>query len=130
MIRWQEKYASEILVPWGETHGTGYVFITSLRKFKMLFESQCQKNTTEKPDPSVLFPRDLRLEMEGDDVRRLQEILIKKATGPAAQELAKTGITGHFGPLTKAALIEFQKSRLLNPANGEMGIITVYLLTE
>jgi hypothetical protein len=32
--------------------------------------------------------------------------------------------------MTKAALIEFQKAHLLNPATGEMNIITTYLLTE
>lgn len=68
--------------------------------------------------------------MEGDDVRKLQEILISKATGPAAKDLARIGVTGYFGPKTRFALIEFQKSRLLHPATGEMGIITIFLLMD
>jgi peptidoglycan hydrolase-like protein with peptidoglycan-binding domain len=68
--------------------------------------------------------------MEGEDVKKLQEILITKATGPAAKDLASVGATGYFGPKTKFALAEFQKSRLLNPANGEMGIITIFLLMD
>ena len=101
-----------------------------MRKFKELFEAQCKKDNNSAPDVPPFFTRDLRLGMEGDDVRKLQEILIAKATGKSAQELARVGVTGYFGPLTKRALIEFQASQLLNPANGEMGIITIYLLTE
>ncbi len=130
MIRWQEKYALDILTPWGEIQGTGYVFITSLRKFREFFEAQCRKDSNQTINITSPFTRNLYLGMKGDDVRALQEILIKKSTGPAAQLLANIGVTGFFGPTTREALIEFQKSHLLNPANGEMGIITQYLLTE
>lgn len=118
------------MTPWEESQGTGYVFITSLRKFKELFEAQCKPDGYSAPVDPPIFTRDLRLGMEGDDVRKLQEILIAKATGQSAQELARVGVTGYFGPLTKRALIEFQTAQLLNPATGEMGIITIYLLTN
>ncbi len=41
VIQWQEKYADEILKPWGSKKGTGYVYTTSLNKFKSLFLAQC-----------------------------------------------------------------------------------------
>ena len=55
--------------------------------------------------------RNLKLGMTGSDVLALQKFLIKKATGPAAEELAKNKATGRFGELTKAALEEFQKAK-------------------
>jgi peptidoglycan hydrolase-like protein with peptidoglycan-binding domain len=81
VIRWQEKYRSEILTPWGASRGTGYIFITSLRKFRELFEMQCKPDEYVVPETPSYFYRDLKLGMKGDDVRKLQEILITKSTG-------------------------------------------------
>lgn len=55
--------------------------------------------------------RNLKLGMTGNDVLVLQKFLIKKATGPAAAALAKNKATGRFGPLTQAALEEFQRAK-------------------
>lgn len=43
VIKWQEKYADNILKPWGLKKGTGYVFKTSLAKIKEIEESACDK---------------------------------------------------------------------------------------
>ncbi len=43
VIKWQEKYAENILKPWGLKKGTGYVFKTSLAKIKEIEESACDK---------------------------------------------------------------------------------------
>lgn len=64
--------------------------------------------------------RNLKLNMKGNDVLVLQKFLIKKATGPAAIALAKNKASGNFGPLTKDALIEFQRAKGLT-ADGVAG---------
>jgi hypothetical protein len=124
VIAWQEKYASEILTPWGETKGTGYVFTTSLKKFKDLFLAQCQTGTITTPNPtssSVAFYRDLQSGMSGNDVLLLQNFLIAQNIGPAAVALAKAGTSTYFGNLTKAALIEYQQAKKIVPVSGYFG---------
>jgi peptidoglycan hydrolase-like protein with peptidoglycan-binding domain len=68
--------------------------------------------------------RDLYLDMTGDDVRRLQELLIEVNTGPAAIELARVGATGFFGSYTKNALGEYQLANGIVPYIGYFGSIT------
>lgn len=68
--------------------------------------------------------RDLELLMEGEDVRLLQALLIQRATGIAAQELARVGVTGHFGMYTKNALGEYQRAVGIVPSAGYFGPIT------
>ncbi len=112
VIAWQEKYASEILAPWGLSRGTGYIYKTSLQKLKSLFLAQC---TGELPSPVLtkakVFTRDLKFAMVGADVRALQKMLGVKETG-------------YFGPLTEAALIEYQIAHNIIPASGYFGPIT------
>ena len=48
VIAWQEKYADDILSPINLTKGTGYVYKSSLQKFKSLFLAQCQKASIVK----------------------------------------------------------------------------------
>ncbi|MEN9647335.1 MAG: hypothetical protein RLY57_139, partial [Candidatus Parcubacteria bacterium] len=45
-------------------------------------------------------------------------------TGLAAQALAKNGVSGYFGQLTKDAVIEFQKAKGISPAVGYVGVKT------
>jgi peptidoglycan hydrolase-like protein with peptidoglycan-binding domain len=125
VIAWQEKYASVILTPWHLTQGTGYIYTTSLTEFKNLFNGECQ------PGTSASSSRDLELGMSGTDVTALQQALIAKDTGAAAQALAKNGATGYFGALTKAALIEYQTANGIMPAVGYYGATTrAYLSTH
>ncbi len=70
------------------------------------------------------YTRDLDLGDTGADVKALQTYLINKNTGPAASALAAIGATGYFGPLTQAALAEFQLSVGITPALGYFGPIT------
>ena len=56
------------------------------------------------PTTGLVFSRDLRIGMTGNDVKRLQNYLIAQNAGPAARALAKHGTTLNFGVLTQAAL--------------------------
>jgi peptidoglycan hydrolase-like protein with peptidoglycan-binding domain len=73
---------------------------------------------------SGLFLRDLEVGMTGEDVRALQDFLIKQNTGTASQKLSENGASGYFGELTKAALVEFQQARGISPASGYFGPVT------
>lgn len=76
------------------------------------------------------FNRNLSLRFEGDDVKKLQYLLISKNTGPAALELAQVGATGYFGNLTQQAVIEFQKAHNIVPALGFVGPLTRAKISE
>lgn len=79
----------------------------------------------QNTNPSTCtFTRDLTLESTGDDVRCLQHFLIQQNKGPKAQALAANGATGYFGPLTQAALAEYQASVGIAPAAGYFGVVT------
>lgn len=60
----------------------------------------------------------------GSDVMILQQFLISKNQGFAAQALAHAGATSYFGDLTRAALAEFQANAGIAPALGNFGPIT------
>ncbi|MEN9405400.1 MAG: hypothetical protein RLY47_359 [Candidatus Parcubacteria bacterium] len=76
------------------------------------------------PTTSNLYTRDLDIGSQGDDVLQLQLFLIAQNKGPAAQSLAANGATGFFGPLTQAALVEYQASVGITPAVGFFGPVT------
>ena len=61
---------------------------------------------------------------QGDGVTTLQQLLITQNKGVAARALAKVGATAYFGPLTRAALVEFQGRVGISPALGNFGPIT------
>ncbi|MES2223908.1 MAG: GLUG motif-containing protein [Patescibacteria group bacterium] len=71
-----------------------------------------------------LTVRDLESGMSGDDVTKLQEFLIKQATGLEARSLADKGATGYFGSLTKKAVTEYQIKAGISPATGRFGPMT------
>ena len=81
---------------------------------------------------AYVFTQDLSLGAKGDDVYNLQLFLISQPVEPAAcgescqtaQALEKAGATGFFGPLTQAALAEYQKAKGITPAIGYFGVKT------
>ncbi len=82
-------------------------------------------NDSSAPSSSdFIYTRNLTLGDVGDDVRQLQLFLIAQNKGPRAQALATNGTTGYFGPLTQAALAEFQASVGITPAVGFFGPVT------
>lgn len=70
------------------------------------------------------FTRDLTLGMNGSDVVVLQWFLITQHAGPASERLRSVGATGLFGPMTRDAVIEFQKRTGVSPASGYVGTQT------
>lgn len=82
------------------------------------------------PSTATAGARDLELGATGEDVRALQQKLIAANQGPAAQALAAHGTTTLFGPLTRAALIEYQKAKGIVPAAGYFGPKTRAALGE
>ncbi len=87
------------------------------------------ENLLARPDGSKLsvvlsrILRPLSYGANGDDVNALQNFLIGQNKGLAAENLKRNGVTTFFGPLTRAALAEFQKSIGL-PATGYFGPLT------
>ncbi len=64
---------------------------------------------------------DLALGSSGALVVQLQQFLITKSIGTEAKNLGFAGATGNFGPLTQAALVEYQTAVGVSPANGYYG---------
>ena len=60
----------------------------------------------------VLFSKDMKVGSRGADVAALQNLL---GVSPA---------TGHFGELTKAAVVKYQIRKGISPANGYVGAKT------
>ena len=122
IIKFQKKYVSDILAPWGLTKGTGYVGKTTRDKINEILGqiTPPEKPIAELPPPEVKPPTeeptaeipanyrlttDLKYNQRGDDVRYLQILL--KSQGP---DIYPEGIvSGWFGPLTKDAVIRFQE---------------------
>ncbi|MDB5225529.1 MAG: hypothetical protein JWL87_481 [Candidatus Adlerbacteria bacterium] len=81
----------------------------------LLYEGECKTETTPVPQ------QDLWAGMRSEDVVWLQQHLISQKAGASAQALAAVGATGYFGPLTRAALAEYQAARGITPAVGYFG---------
>lgn len=64
---------------------------------------------------------DLSLNSRGPLVVTLQQALIAKNLGPAAQALKTAGATGYFGAITQKAVIEYQTINGITPAAGYYG---------
>jgi uncharacterized repeat protein (TIGR01451 family) len=70
---------------------------------------------------------DLSLGSRGNNVKILQKFLmsdIDEVDDIAPRALSKAGATGYFGPLTRAALVEFQDDVGIKPAVGYFGPLT------
>ena len=60
----------------------------------------------------------------GDDVYELQLFLMEQDKGEAALTLKEHGATHFFGPLTRAALAEYQAQSGISPSVGYFGVKT------
>jgi eight-cysteine-cluster-containing protein len=123
LAKFQEENKSQI----GLEKGTGY-FGQRTREF---FE-RVAVETEEKPEtPEITMKwfRNLYLGTEGDDVRALQEILIKEGIWPRPD----VGATGFFGQITREGVIRFQEKyseEILKPLGLEKGTGFIGSLTR
>jgi hypothetical protein len=109
--RFQTKYATDILVPWGITIPTGYVFETTIAKINELYCERVSPGFSVASAPTVTFQRDLKQGMSGADVRALQIYLNNNGFTVSVAGAGSPGQeTTYFGPLTRAALIKFQET--------------------
>ena len=69
------------------------------------------------PELAITFGRNLTMGNRGDDVKQLQELLMREGF------LVVNAATNYFGPLTNAALIKYQSQHGL-PATGYFGPMT------
>ena len=76
---------------------------------------QNQIKQLQKSTISISLTRDLSIGSKGDDVGQLQKFLINQGVYPEAR------ISGYFGPLTKNAVIRFQKKYEIFPQIGYVG---------
>jgi peptidoglycan hydrolase-like protein with peptidoglycan-binding domain len=145
--RFQEKYATEVLLPSGLSQGTGYVGPSTLKKIEELLGAKTGEATTPATspastptEPSATFSRDLEWGMSGEDVRRLQVIL----NSDPGTRIAESGIgspgneTDYFGEKTTDAVRRFQekyRNEVLTPggftsSTGYVGPLTRTKLEE
>ena len=112
VIRFQEKYADEILKPAGLEKGTGFVGPSTIKKINKLLEGVATAVSLppgQVPQPSsgqavkLEILRNLTAGDSGEDIKSLQELLLKEGLYPEGL------ITGFFGNLTKQAVIRFQE---------------------
>lgn len=91
---------------------------------------------TTKPPPTTTPPStggvsvpktDLKRGMEGPEVRKLQDALVKLGYMTKAQVSTGPGI---FGPKTEAAVAKFQKDHAISPNSGIFGPKTRAAMTE
>ncbi|MBZ9569688.1 DUF2330 domain-containing protein [Patescibacteria group bacterium] len=98
LIKFQEENDYYILRPLGLEKGTGY-FGEKTREFLEKLSVKTEKEIIAK------WTRNLFSGTEGDDVKALQEILIKEGVWSRPDIEA----TGYLGPITKEAVIKFQE---------------------
>ncbi len=98
IVKFQEKYASDILAPQGLSEGTGEVDLYTRIKLNELY------GTSGIIPPHPQITKDLKFGDSGDQVRLLQTWLAED------REVYPKGIvSGWFGPLTKQAVVKFQE---------------------
>ena len=120
LIRYQEDKPS-LLQQLGLKQGAGF--------FGKMTRQSLNSNSLPIKTKKMEWQRNLYLGMEGDDVKRLQEILISEKVWPRPE----IGITGYFGTITREAVIKFQEkysSKILEPVGLEKGTGFVGPLTR
>lgn len=122
VIRFQEKYATEILAPQGLSKGTGIVDSYTRIKLNELYgESGIKPRIVE-------ITTDLRIGAYGEEVKLLQTWLAKD------KKVYPEGIaSGYFGYLTQQAVIRFQEkyaTEILTPQGLTKGTGIVDALTR
>ncbi len=120
VIRFQEKYAQDILIPWGITEGTGYVGKTTRAKINEL-RGELESETDKDQIVCSFFSNNLYFGLtDNQEVGCLQQFLKDQGSEIYPEGL----ITGNFLTLTERAVIRFQgkyKDEILTPLGLEKG---------
>jgi len=120
VIRFQERYASEVLAPQGKSKGTGVVDSYTREKLNELYE-----DSGIKPQIDELTIVGLMFGDNGEEVKLLQSWLKEEG-------IYRGAVGGHFRRLTEMAVIEFQEryaSEILVPQGLPKGTGIVDELT-
>ena len=126
VIRFQEKYADEILAPAGLKNGSGFVGPATLKKINALL-SGAELSVTPAPSAKPQILKNLVLGDFSNEVKTLQGFLASAGVYPEGK------ITGFFGALTQKAVIRFQDKyadEILAPAGLKNGSGFVGALTR
>lgn len=134
VIRFQEKYAYEILKPAGLVSGTGVVGPGTMKKINALLSGSilAVEPLSESSPVKLKISKNLSMGDFGNEVKSLQELLVKEGVYPEAK------ITGYFGFFTKKAVIRFQEKYrevILEPSglvngSGFVGALTRKKINE
>lgn len=117
LAKFQEKYSQDILKPFNLESGTGYFGSKTKDYLKRLSLSIEEK---EEEQEQFTFNQNLGLGVRGEDVKALQEILIKEGVWSRSDIKA----TGYFGSITQEAVVKYQEkyaSEILEPLGFKKG---------
>jgi peptidoglycan hydrolase-like protein with peptidoglycan-binding domain len=116
VIKWQEKYAAEILAPWKLKKGTGIISVTSLKKIRQIYKSSCEAVSPSEFTLCIPETAVLKRGTRGEAVYAAQTILYRMS-------FLNTLPNGIFGPVTEAAVKLFQTSFGIS-RSGIVGTLT------
>ncbi len=112
VIAWQEKYPDEILRPWGLRKGSGYVYVTSLKKIKAIHEAECADTYNPNASSSCfVYTENLYRGMRKVEIKAAQKAL----QASVAPNLKADGV---FGPGTEKAVKAFQALHDVRQSGG------------
>ncbi len=126
VIKWQEKFATDILKPWGLTKGTGQISTTSLKKISQLQQSTCSVEKAVAQNTSAncfVYTGVFSSGSNGAGVLKLQQSLT--ALGYFPKNVAANG---NYGPTTAKSVTAFQKANGIR-LTGQVGPLTGAKLT-
>lgn len=126
VIKWQEKYATDILKPWGLSKGTGQISTTSLKKINQLQQSSCsvKKAVAQNTSASCFaYTGVFSNGSNGTGVLKLQQSLTMLGYFPK-----NVAANGNYGPTTAKAVTAFQKANGIR-LTGQVGPLTGAKLT-
>ncbi|MEW5805279.1 MAG: peptidoglycan-binding protein [Patescibacteria group bacterium] len=127
VIRFQEKYASEVLAPWGLTNGTGFVGSTTRDKFNALYG---QAAPTVSPTPGVSpAPADSVSVALSPDAPAAGTLVADSTSGDGAQALASVAAFRFTAPAAGAVKVTSLKVQRTG-VSADADVSNMYLYVD